>query len=191
MIWLFAAALAGTADFEHVRDAEGCVIAMRPEAHELGAAMRATCHWPEVSAEALAGLLADYPRYTDYIGPITASEVRRRDGGRALVYQRHELFGIADREVLLWMWQEGSRVRWTTADEPLVLARGSVRVPRNEGYWEVAPAPGGGAAVVHEIALDAGGSIPRWIVAMARTRGFVRVMGQVRAIARAEALHGG
>jgi hypothetical protein len=172
--------------FEPVRESDGCRIAMRPEAHPHGAAMRAVCHWPEVPPSGLVGLISAYERYPDFVFPIAEVQVRRRDEDRALVYQRQRVFGIADREVLLWMRQEraadGTRVSWTTAsEEPLDLSPGAIRTPRNVGFWEVAADPGGGARVVHEIALDAGGSVPRWIVALVRTRSFARIMSDVRA----------
>lgn len=160
---------------------------MRPEDHPDGAAMRADCEWADVDARHLANLLGQFERYSEFVFPIAVARVEREEGERTLIYQRQELFGIADREVLLWMEQqpvdEGVRFSWTTASElPLDLRSGSVRTPRNEGFWEVAAREGGGTRVVHEIALDAGGAIPRWIVNLVRTRSFVRIMTDVRAL---------
>jgi hypothetical protein len=189
-----ALALTASADdggFERVRESSGCGISMRPESHPEGAAMRAECRWPEVPATRLVDMLSVYERYPDFVYPITEARVVRYEPGRVLVYQRQSMFGIADREVLLWMWREdrpdeATRFAWTTASEqPLELRPGSVRTPRNVGYWEVAADPSGGSTVVHEIALDAGGSIPRWLVALVRTRGFARIMEDVRVAAAA------
>jgi hypothetical protein len=192
---LLALALAASADvggFEPVREAAGCEISMRPESSVEGAAMRAECRWPEVDPARLVAMLSAYDRYSDFVYPISeARVVRVAPDGRALVWQRQSMFGIADREVLLWMWREdrpdGSvRFSWTTAsEEPLRMRPGSVRTPRNEGYWQVGRDPSGGATVVHEVALDAGGSVPRWLVALVRTRGFAKIMEDVRAAADA------
>jgi hypothetical protein len=192
MMVLSLALAAGADDrgFEPVRTTSGCAISMRPESHREGAAMRAECHWPEVAPERLVDLLSAYERYSEFVFPVAeARVVRTAADGRALVYQRQAMFGIADREVLLWMWREDHpdttvRFSWTTAaEEPLELLPGAVRTPRNEGHWQVAPDPAGGSAVVHEVAVDAGGSIPRWLVALVRTRGFARVMTDVRSAA--------
>jgi hypothetical protein len=171
--------------FEPVRESDGCRIAMRPEAHTEGAAMRAECWWPDVPSAALRDLVGTYERYPEFLFPIAEARVRRPDGARTLVYQRQRVFGLADREVLLWMHQDRTperlRVSWTTADdEPLALSSGAIRTPRNVGFWEVTAVPEGGSHVVHEIALDAGGSVPRWIVALVRTRSFARIMSDVR-----------
>lgn len=175
--------------FDHVRDTAGCSISMRPESHPQGAAMRAICSWPEVEPVRFGGLIQDYDRYSEFLFPISVSRTERQEGERALVYQRQRVPGIADREVLLWMSasalpEGGVRVSWTTASEvPLPLDRGTVRTPKNEGFWQVSPQPAGGSHVVHEIALDAGGSVPRWLVNLVRSTGFARLMQQVRTFA--------
>lgn len=192
MLLLLFAALAHASEgrFDHVRDAEGCSIAMRPESDPEGAAMRADCVWPEVRFAHIEAMLDAYERYSEWVFPVAVAEVRRREAERALVYQRQEIFGLADREVLLWMKRDtradGMRVSWTTADgEPLTLQPGAIRTPRNIGYWDVTARPDGGVAVIHEVALDAGGSVPRWIVNLVRTRAFAKVMADVRAAAAA------
>jgi hypothetical protein len=185
-LWAIAAAFAADDGFLLVREAYGCTIRMRPEDHPSGAAMRAECVWPDVDPARLIGVIGDYERYDEFVSPVTLSRVERTSGDRTLVYQLQHMTGIADREVLLWMRRHaqpggGVRVSWTTAaEEPLALQPGSVRTPKNVGYWEVVPDPAGGARVVHEIQLDAGGSIPRWLVSLVRTRGFARIMQDVR-----------
>lgn len=184
------AALAADDGFAYVRDAAGCRVWMRPETHPEGAAMRAECHWAEVDPGVVAAMITDSARYSEFVYPIAETRVERRTpDGRELVYQRQQVFGLADREVLLWMWREDHddgavRMAWTTAaDQPLAVAPGAVRTPKNVGFWEVGPDPAGGAHVVHEIALDAGGSVPRWLVSLVRTRGFARLMEDMRRIA--------
>lgn len=166
----------------------GCAFAERPEDHPERSALRATCHWPEVDPAAMAAELRKVERFTEYVGPILESTLRRDEGTRWLVYQRQHVWPIADREVLLWMLPQpleggGLHLVWSAAtEEPLELAKGSIRVPRNDGYWRVEPHPEGGALVVHQIAMDGGGRIPTWLVRLVRTRGFTGVMETVRGL---------
>jgi hypothetical protein len=152
--------------------------------------MRAECLWPEVPFDHLDQMMSRFDAYDTYIWPVTKSEIRRLDeAGRSLVYQRQHIFGISDREVLLWMHKETPelhtvRIGWTTAsNEPLELDKGSIRTPRNEGFWELKRQEPEGVSVTHEIGMDAGGRIPRWLLNMVRTRGFISVMSDVRALA--------
>lgn len=174
--------------FEHVRDQDGCSIAMRPPSHPDGAAMRAVCDWPDVDPAHLVELLSQDERYPEFVFPIDEARVVREDAGRTLVYQRQSMIGIADREVLLWIRRSDEAGGATTfswevaADEPLELRPGAIRTPRNTGYWKV-EAVGEGSRVTHEIALDAGGSIPAWLVNLVRTRSFAKIMSDVRAFA--------
>ena len=190
---LGAPATAAASDgFERVRSTNDCVFEMRPEDHPDKSALRARCHWAEIDATAMGRELREVGRYTEYVYPIEVSEIRRDEGHRWLVYQRQHVWPIADREVLLWMTPEQSdgttRVSWTAAaDEPLTLRHGAIRVPRNDGYWLVKPHPEGGAEVTHQIAMDGGGRIPKWLVDLVRTRGFVQVMGDVRKLMAADA----
>jgi len=148
--------------------------------------MRAVCEWPDVEAVAISEMLAQLERYPEFIFPIAEARIERAEEHRVLLYQRQELFGIADREVLLWMAvtrrDTGElTLRWTAAqDQPLLLQRGAVRTPRNDGSWQVRRRPGGGVRVVHEIAMDAGGRIPVWVIQLVRTRAFSRIMSDVR-----------
>jgi hypothetical protein len=166
-------------------EAHGCVVERRQTSDEVVGGMRATCDWPEIPPDKLTAMLSRFDRYEDFISPIVESRVERTDGARALVYQRHHFFGISDREVLIWIRtvrrDGGTSFEWTTAsDQPLTLDDGSVRTVRNEGRWSIAPLPGGGSRVVHEISIDPGGSIPSWVSWLARGRGFTKILGEVR-----------
>lgn len=186
---LALAAFAAEPVFEPVAEADGCAVSMRPPTHPEGAAMRAECGWPDVEPGALAAMLSVYEDYPRFVFPVDEARVVRLDGSRALVYQRQSMIGLADREVLLWMTREdtGGAVRFSwsaAAEEPLALRPGAIRTPKNTGFWEVAGDGGGGSRVVHEVALDAGGSIPKWIVELVRYRSFAKIMADVRAAAR-------
>lgn len=178
--------LAAEEGFEPVKTVHDCELSSRPREHPAGSAMRADCEWPEVDPRALVGLMADLDAYDELVFALVESEVRERRDDRLLVYQRQSVFGISDREVLLWVsiddTPQTTMVSWRQADdEPLVLRKGAIRTPRNEGFWQVTPREGGGARVVHQVGVDAGGRIPEWIVRLVRTRGFARVMKEVRA----------
>lgn len=152
--------------------------------------MRAVCLWPDVDANRFGSVLRAYERFPDFVFPVATAKILRKEGEKSLVYQRQRVPGIADREVLLWMSDktdpEGTlRVSWTTAgEEPLLLTPGAVRTPKNNGFWEIAAVPGGGSRVTHEIEMDAGGSVPRWLVSLVRSTGFARLMQQVRTFAQ-------
>jgi hypothetical protein len=166
-------------------EAHGCVLERRQTSDTVVGAMRAECSWPEIPHDKLIAMMSRFDHYDDYITPITESRIERTEGGRALVYQRHHFFGIADREMLLWIRTVpsggGTAFEWTTAaDQPLSLDDGTVRIVRNEGRWAIAPLPGGGSKVIHEISIDPGGAIPSWVAWLARGRGFTRILGEVR-----------
>ncbi len=175
--------------FEVLREADGCVVSGRPPEHPDKAALRARCHWPEVTPDQLLVLVRDYQRYPSFIWPLKVSEVRRQEGDRALVYQRQSVWPLADREVLLWMWPEpwegGTQVRWTVAEgEPLVVESGSIQVPRSDGHWAVRADPRGGSYVEHQISMDGGGKIPKWLMDKIRARGFAQFTVAARDLAR-------
>ncbi|MEZ4319300.1 MAG: hypothetical protein R3F61_17435 [Myxococcota bacterium] len=188
LVWLAFPALADPGDgFEPLREAADCVYTQRPKEHAEGSAMRAVCTWADVDPAVLDEKLGDFAAYDEHIWVVDESEVRRTVGERSLVYQLQQIWGISDREVLLWAWTEpvdgGHRHRWETAtDEPLEPRKGAIRTPKNEGYWEVRANPDGpGALVTHEIAVDAGGvPLPGWLLQWIRTRGFARVMDDIR-----------
>ncbi|MEN0062665.1 MAG: hypothetical protein AAGA48_10980 [Myxococcota bacterium] len=179
--------------FAVVRTTDDCRIESRNRDAPGGSAMRATCDWPEVDPQVLGALMADLEQYEDLIFALVESEITERDADRVLVYQRQSIFGLSDREVLLWAKIDRlppqTIVSWTTAsDRPLALRRGAIRTPRNEGFWKIEPGAEGGTRVVHEIGVDAGGRVPEWIVRLVRTRGFLRVMNDIRKRAASESV---
>lgn len=178
-----------TDDFVYVRTNGDCVIAQRPRTADSPVTLRATCTWPEQSAAAISAKLADPEVFSKIVPPISVSRVERVGAdGQQLIYQLQQLWPLSDREVLVWMtWKPGPDgaldLRWQAApDEPLTLRKGAVRTPVNSGHYVVTPIPSGGATVVHEIAIDGGGGVPEWIVEMVRTRGFAKVLANLRAL---------
>jgi hypothetical protein len=189
-VWILSAALAAAADsYVPVRTSAGCAISHRPDTHPDGPAMRAVCHWPEVPPAAFASAVQEYERYPELVFAIRVARVERREPDRALVFQRQQVAGLAPREVLVWMAAHSdpdgfTTVTWTTAnEEPLTVTPGAVRMAKNEGYWRIGPHPRGGAWVEHEIAAEGGGSVPLWIVDLARSWAYIRILADSRSFA--------
>lgn len=177
------------ADFVEMRREADCVLYKGPAEADGTEPMVAECHWKEVDPARLIARLQDFASYGTLIPGVVSSVVVRREEPRALVHQVQATKGIAPREVLIWMVSEpldgGARVAWTTAAaEALAVPEDHVRAERNDGAWEVTAHPDGGAAVVHRIAYDPGGSVPGWLVRWFQVGGMMGVMTHVREVAR-------
>ena len=178
------------ADFVPLKTTDTCTIAKREKTATLGAAMWARCTWPDVPPERVHALLIDLDHYEDWIWPIGDSRVEREEGGVQIVYQRQHIWGLSDREVLLRVQIGGdepaARVAWEAANDlPLELDRGSIRTPINTGHWTSEPAEGGGVIVTHQIEVNAGGiPLPGWLMRAIQTRGFSRLLTDLREAAR-------
>ena len=176
--------------FEVIRTAHDCVFEARPKAHQEGAALRATCHWPDVQPETMGALVTTYEAYTEWLWPLAECSVVETQDDRALVYQRQQIMTLADREVLLWMTKQQTkrqtRVDWVAANErPLELTRGAIRTPKNTGFWLIDAHPEGGSHVKHEVAVNAGGAaIPEFLLNWLRYKGFISIIKDVRKHAR-------
>lgn len=191
---LFAAAVAHAtpAAFEELRTWGDCTLYKRDKTESRPSAMRAECTWEDVDPAKLSEQFVDFEGYDELVWAIDASEIRAREPDRVLVYQLQKIPFINDREVLLWA--EAQRIEgggviasWSTATEqPLTPRKHTVRTPHNQGFWRVEPAQQG-SLVVHEIEVDAGGvPLPGWLVRAIQTRGFGRLLDDVRdqAVAR-------
>lgn len=183
-----AAAQEAPPGFEHLKTSGDCTYFFQEGPSDSVPAMRAECSWSEVDLVSLRSLLGIFERYDEYIFPIVASEVREVAGSKSLVYQRHDVFWFAPREALIWMSlrdeQRGFKVSWSVAeDRALQLTKGSIRTKVNKGFWVVLPREGGGVSVSHEVHVDAGGGLPEWLVGFFRTRGFIRIMNNIRRLA--------
>jgi Polyketide cyclase / dehydrase and lipid transport len=178
--------LATPPDFDLLRRAEDCTLAIGPYSEEGPRPVRAACSWPEAHLAPLRSALLDFADYPQLVPLIERSEVVRREGDRVLVHQVYRVPLLARREAMLWMSAHerpdgGVRVDWSVADsEPWTPEQGHVQVSENRGFWEVAPQPGGGVAVVHQIAYDPGVHLPDWLVARFRTNGLASVMSDLR-----------
>lgn len=178
-------------EFELLKQVGDCTFRKREKTEERGAAMWASCTWSEVDPARARQLITDLDNYEDLIWPISESRVERAEAGRQLVYQRQHIWALSDREVLLWVSvddrPEQALVRWEVADElPLELSDGAIRTPVNTGFWRVEPNPdGAGTVVTHQIEVQAGGlALPQWLIRAIQTRGFNRILSDVRELAQ-------
>jgi len=178
--------LATPPGFGLLRQAEDCTLTIGPVAEQGARPVHAACSWPEAHLDAIRSMILDYEAYPQLIPLVERSEIVRRDGDRVLVHQVYKVPLLARREAMLWMHATeppdgGVRVDWSVADgEVWTPAQGHVRVSENRGFWEVAPRPGGGVAVVHQIAYDPGVHLPDWLISHFRTSGLASVMSDLR-----------
>jgi hypothetical protein len=158
------------------KDYNGCELSLGPAEADGVVPMRAECVWRDVKLETFQAQMSNYAEHDKYFEAVVDSEVRRTEGTRALVYQKHRSSGIADREVLLWMSHQTvdgyERYGWTHAKgEPLTPQSGNVATARDDGYWQAKPEPGGGIRVIHMLSYGPGGSVPGFIVRWFQTSG--------------------
>jgi hypothetical protein len=117
------------------QDYHGCELSLGPAEADGVVPMRAECVWRDVKLETFKAQMSNYAEHDTYFEAVVDSEVRRTEGTRALVYQKHRSSGIADREVLLWMSHQTvdgyERYGWTHAKgEPLTPQSGNVAAGR-------------------------------------------------------------
>lgn len=188
MVALALSALAAPTDFHAVSAADGCTVYTGPVGEDGIATLRAECHWPDGDFEVLDAALSRVDRWEDLVWCIADSAVVGRDGDRALVWQRHEVSGIAARENLVWMRSSGDgtlrRYEWTQAGVGFDAAADAVVPLRNDGFWQVSRAADGGVDVVHEITYDPAGQVPAWLVRWFQRRGALTVLADVHALAQ-------
>ncbi len=177
VLLLLSTALAAPPDYRVTKkDVEGCTLYLGPADADGDIPMHAECHWPDVSIETFRKHFEDWAHHADMFGTVARSEVRRTDGDRSLVFQRHSTSGISDREVLLWMQKttvDGyERYGWTKAtDESFTAASDSVECKKSTGYWQVKASPKGGVEVINHLAYDPGGRVPGFMVRWFQTSG--------------------
>lgn len=185
--WLAAAALAAPDGWTVTEQTyEGCELSLGPADKAGVVPMRAECWWPEVTMQSWTTKMGNWAYHDEIWTAVAQSEVKRNAGDRVLVWQRHQAKGIADREVLLWMWHEtrpdgAERYAWTKAsEEALLVADGRVEVAASDGYWEARPDPQGGVRIVHELRYAPGGSVPGFLVRWFQGSGFETNVAECR-----------
>ena len=175
-------------EYRLVRSTKGCQTYMGPRDVDGVTPIRISCQWQGIDPSSIEAMFDQFGRYHTFVWALSDSRIERTTPGRTLVWQRHEVTGTAPRETLVWLTaasnDAGSRCyTWTTAaDEELVLSKGALRAPRNDGRWNIIPTDDG-VEVFLELAYDPGGMVPDWLVRWCQTLGADRMMGEIRALA--------
>jgi hypothetical protein len=139
----------------------------------------------------LRGVISDYARYPEFMPYVEASEVLKREGNTAWVFQQLSLpFPISDRYYTIRVVGgpgtasgNGARISWSLARDTESSNRGEgVPMLVNDGFWDLHPLEGGAATrVTYFIHTNPGGSLPSFAVNMANTVAVPRVMESLRA----------
>ena len=185
-----AAAIAAPDGYSQAKETGDCTLFTGPADDSGIAPMFTECHWPEVDPAYLQGLLGVWDAYDKYIFAIESCTILKTEGNRTLVHQVQSAPAISNREVAVWMQKTevDGGFRFTWKDDPsvaLTLAKGNIRSPKNEGYWQVTAHPESGAVVQHAVHYDPGGRVPSWLVRRFSIGGLSDVMRDVRAMAAA------
>jgi hypothetical protein len=181
---------------DQVDSFRGCTILIGAEPPGGGVApVRAVCHWPDLAVEDLADLLLDYEGYGRFIPCMVELRTLWTHADRALVWQFDRIGpGLAPRESRTVMTHRavpgGFTVRWEADPTPFAARAGSVVMPRNEGFWWVTAARGGGVDLVEQVFLDPGGRLPAWVVNWYQTYGVAEQLRLLHGLARGDGAGG-
>jgi len=192
-LFLAAAFAAPPEGYTLQKETDDCVLFAGPPNAQGIAPMYAECHWPDVDPEKLQELLGVWDAYDKYISAIESCRIVKIEGSRTLVHQLQTAPAISDREVVVWMEkipvEGGFRFTWQNdPSEPLDIAKGNIRPPKNAGFWEVTAHPESGSFVQHQVTYDPGGRVPAWLVRTFSVSGLAGVMSDVRGLAKAKSL---
>lgn len=147
----------------------------------------ADCHWPDVAPEKLHALLADWEGHANVHATVVSSKIEKTEGEKSLVYQVHQLSGISNREVRIWMQKTavsgGFEYSWKN-DGVVEPQKGNVATARHIGYWRVTPDPAGGSHVEYSLDYDPGGSVPGFLIRWFQAGGTVETTNELRTAAK-------
>ena len=187
MLWIsLALATEPASDWEIVKESQDCSFARGPQAE-----LVASCVWPEVELERLDEVLSDFGAAEEVWASVTSSAVQGQPGPEGTkVFHVHAIPGLSDREVLL-LWQrveeEGAlRFSWSRPEEQPKPAQGRVNVPRDEGYYLLRGATGGGVQLEAKFVYDPGGSVPDWVLRVTQVASSELMLEELRAAAKRE-----
>ncbi len=127
----------------------------------------------QASLTAIAAVLMDVDRYSEWIASISTSQLVARLSDRELVYYfRSELpWPFSDRESYAHMhsWQDPDTKTlynrsniWAAAPPP--TDENVVRMPVFEAEWRCRPLPDGSVAITYHLRSDPGGALPAWLI---------------------------
>lgn len=188
MLTLFAAALAAVpSGYSEIKTGNDCTIYKGPATATGVIPVYAVCDWADVAPAKLHALLADWAGHARVHETIVSSKVEKSEGGRSLVHQVHQLSGVSDREVRIWMEkvpvEGGATYRWKN-DGLVTPTKGNVATAHHEGFWTVTDGPGGGSHVEYHLIYDPGGSVPGFLVRWFQASGTLTTTEELRTAGR-------
>lgn len=169
MLTFLITALAGApAGYTEIRTGNDCTIFKGPATANGIVPVYADCTWPEIAPAKLHTLLSSWEGHAAVFETVLTSKVVKTEGSRALVHQVHQLSGVSNREVEIWMEKVtvpgGFEYRWTSPGPLATVEKGNVPTGQQDGYWKVTEAPSGGSHVEYALTYDPGGSVPGFLV---------------------------
>lgn len=184
LILAFTALAGPPAGYTELKRDNDCVVYKGPPVENGVVPVFADCHWADVAPEKLHALLVDWEGHAKVHATVAESRIEKREGERALVYQRHQLSGISDREVRIWMQRTaidgGFEYAWKNDGVVTELQKGNVATARHEGFWRVKADPAGGSRVEYGLTYDPGGSVPGFIIRWFQAGGTVATTVELR-----------
>jgi len=188
MIWLLAALSTAQAGWTHTADEHGCRF-FKGQIETGGVVpIRAECDWPMASTQIDALLSVNDGHHLYFPNILESEKVGDRAGGE-MVWQRQEVPGANDREVVIIMRREteGTLIRHTWARIPSEegLKGVGVHVAVNRGKWEVSDNGSGGTKLIYEVRYMPGGSVPGFLVRWFQGDGCREFVGSLRTYAEA------
>ena len=169
MLTLLITAFAGApAGYTEIRAGNDCKIYKGPATATGVVPVYADCTWPEIAPAKLHAKLSSWEGHAAIFTTVASSKIVKTEGSRSLVRQVHELSGVSNREVEIWMEKvpsgTGFEYRWTSPGPLATVAQGNVPTAQQDGYWKVTDAEGGGSHVEYLLTYDPGGSVPGFLV---------------------------
>lgn len=125
--------------------------------------------------------LLDQASYREWMPYVKESrEVSRAADGSRVSYTRLELPVVSSRDYVCQVVNDGLVAadgtgvfiqRWWAVPDALPVREGVVRLPRNEGTWEVKAKGEGASYAVYKFSVDPGGSLPGFLANMGQKGG--------------------
>ncbi len=166
---------------QHVDPYDGCELWLGKADDSGVAPVRAECTWPDASPDRMTAALERYDQWGAFIPEIKEEKVLQAVDGKSLIWQHDDPgHGLSPRESQVWLSRAPSTrtFAWTTAQGAFQPHDDlAVVMPRDEGYWTVSAAPGGGLFVTEQLDIDPGGLVPHWLVHWFQTAGLAHDMG--------------
>lgn len=135
----------------------------------------------KADARDVQAALLDQPSYRLWMPYVKESrEVSRTPEGVRVTYTRLKLPVVSSRDYVCEVVDESLLAadgsgrfgqRWKAVPDALPERRGVVRLPRNEGSWEVTAKGEGQSYAVYKFSVDPGGSLPGFLANMGQTDG--------------------